>query len=146
MRLWSKQLIKALPQQHLVSQWREVSAIAGAIQKNGTPNHSLVNFVLDYDCDHFISYTYYLREEMTKRKIRTMNTVWNKIVSLKPNYTLLPFDEVYKEKMDFMYLTICYYNLLEKYMCGMFSQEDWDNIQQIFTDIQNIDTRPLICK
>ena len=138
MRLWSKQLIKALPQQHLVSQWRECSAIAGAIQKNGTPNHSLVNFVLDYDYDHFISYTYYLREEMTKRKIRTMNTVWDKIVSLKPNYTLLPFDEVYKEKMDFMYLTICYYNLFEKYMCGMFGQEDWDNIQQIFTDIQNI--------
>ena len=47
MRLWHINLIKALPQQHLVAQWRELSAIAGAIQKNGTPNHVLVNFVLD---------------------------------------------------------------------------------------------------
>ena len=138
MRLWHIALIKALPQQHLVSQWRELSAIAGAIQKNGTPNHILVNFVLDYDYDHFISYAYYLREEMNRRKIRTMNSVWEKIVSLKPNYSLLPIDEVYKEKMDFMYLTICYYNLLEKYICGMFDNEDWNNIQSTFTNFNNI--------
>ena len=51
MRLWHTKLIKALPNMHLQSQWRELSAIAGAIQKNGTPNHVLVNFVLDYDYD-----------------------------------------------------------------------------------------------
>ena len=138
MRLWHTKLIKALPNMHLQAQWRELSAIAGAIQKNGTPNHVLVNFVLDYDYDHFISYAYYLREEMNRRKIRTMNSVWEKIVSLKPNYNLLPIDEVYKEKMDFMYLTICYYNLLEKYMCGMFNQESWDNIKDVFADVQYI--------
>lgn len=120
MRLWHKNLIKVLPQQHLVAQWRELSAIAGAIQKNGTPNHVLVNFVLDYDYDNFISYAYYVREEMTKRGIRTMNSVWDKIVALKPNYNLLSIEEIYKEKMDSLYLTICYYNLYEKYMCGMF--------------------------
>lgn len=131
MRIWHTSLIKALPQQHLVSQWRELSAIAGAIQKNGTPNHVLVNFVLDYDYDHFISYAYYLREEMTKRKIRTMNSVWDKIVSLKPDYIILPIDEVYKEKMDNVYLKICYYNLYEKYLCGMFDNEDYNNILNI---------------
>ena len=138
MWLWHTALIKALPQQHLKAQWRELSAIAGAIQKNGTPNHILVNFVLDYDYDHFISYAYYLREEMTKRKIRTMNSVWEKIVSLKPDYTILPIEKVYKEKMDFTYLTICYYNLLEKYMCGMFGNEDWNNIQSTITNFNNI--------
>jgi len=131
MRIWHTNLIKALPQQHLVAQWRELSAIAGAIQKNGTPNHVLVNFVLDYDYNHFISYAYYLRQEMDCRKIRTMNSVWNKIVSLKPNYTLLPIDEVYKEKMDALYLEICYYNLYEKYLCGMFDNEDMENINKI---------------
>lgn len=131
MRIWHTSLIKALPQQHLVSQWRELSAIAGAIQKNGTPNHVLVNFVLDYDYDHFISYAYYLREEMTKRKIRTMNSVWDKIVSLKSDYIILPIDEVYKEKMDNVYLEICYYNLYEKYLCGMFNNEDYNNILNI---------------
>lgn len=33
MRLWHKNLITVLPREQLVSQWRECSAIAGAIQK-----------------------------------------------------------------------------------------------------------------
>ena len=48
MRLWHKDLIPYLPKEQLVSQWRECSSIAGAIIKNGTPNHGLVNYVLDY--------------------------------------------------------------------------------------------------
>lgn len=128
MRLWSTQLIEVLPKEQLVAQWRELSAIAGAIQKNGTPNHILVNFVLDYDYDHFISYAYYIRQEMTKRNYRTMDSVWNKINSLKPNATLLPIREVYKEKMDETYLKICYFNLKEKYLCGGINKEDFFKI------------------
>ena len=45
MRIWHTFLIEALPREQLVSQWREISSIVGAIQKNGTPNHILVNFV-----------------------------------------------------------------------------------------------------
>lgn len=60
-RIWHRDFIKVLPREQLVAAWRELSAIAGAIQKNGTPNHLLVNFVLDYDYDHFISYAYYVR-------------------------------------------------------------------------------------
>ncbi len=122
MRLWHTKLIKALPRIHLQAQWRELSAIAGSIQQKGTPNHVLVNFVLDYDYDNFISYAYYLREEMKNRGIRTMDSVWNKIVSLKPDYQLLPLEETYKEKMNDLYLKICYYNLYEKYLCGMFNE------------------------
>ena len=133
MRLWHKDLIKALPQAHLVAQWRELSAIAGAIEKNGTPNHVLVNFVLDYDYDNFISYAHYIREEMTLRGIRTMNTVWNKIVDLKPEWTLLPLEKVYEQKMDDLYLKICYYNLYEKYLCGMF--DDISGINEVVKHI-----------
>ena len=35
MRLWHTSLIKALPREQLVSQWRECSAIAGSIQTKG---------------------------------------------------------------------------------------------------------------
>ena len=131
MRLWHTKLIKALPQAHLVAQWRELSAIAGAIQKNGTPNHVLVNFVLDYDYDNFISYAYYLRQEMQNRNIRTMNSVWEKIISLKPNYNIMPIEEVYKDKMDILYLKICYYNLFEKFLCGMFTIKEYLPIEEI---------------
>lgn len=125
MRLWHINLIPALPKQHLVAQWRELSAIAGAIQKNGTPNHVLVNFVLDYDYDHFISYAKFVREELSTRGVRTMDSVWQKIISLKPDYNFLPIEEIYKEKMNDTYLKICYYNLFEKYLCGMFSEEEY---------------------
>ena len=120
MRLWHTALIKALPTIHLQAQWRELSAIAGSIQLKGTPNHVLVNFVLDYDFNHLISYAYYIRQELTNRNIRTMNSVWDKITSLNPTYSILPLEEVYPDKMDNLYLKICYYNLLEKYICGMF--------------------------
>lgn len=128
MRLWHSSLIKVLPREQLVAAWRELSAISSSIQKNGTPNHLLVNFVLDYDYDHFISYAYYVREEMTRRGYRTMNSVWEKITSLKSNYTILPLEVIYPEKMDTLYLNICYYNLYEKYLCGGIKQEDWDKI------------------
>lgn len=129
MRLWHKDLISVLPREQLVAQWRELSAIAGAIQKNDTPNHILVNFILDYGWNHFISYAYYVRQEMTKRGYRTMNNVWDKITSLSNNdYNILPIEEVYEGKMDTDYLTICYYNLYEKALCGGISKEDWSNI------------------
>ena len=132
MRLWHTSFISVLPREQLVAQWRELSAIAGAIQKNGTPNHILVNFVLDYDYDHFISYAHYVREEMTKRGYRTMNSVWDKITSLKNDYTILPLHEVYFDKMDYFYLRVCYYNLGEKYVCGGISAIDWTPIEATF--------------
>ena len=133
MRLWHTSLISVLPREQLVAQWRELSAIAGKIQGTGTPNHVLVNFITDYDFDHFISYAYYIRQEMTARKYRTMNSVWDKIVSLKPNWKLLPLEEVYKNKMSDFYLTVCYYNLYEKYDCGMF--DNFDEIETIYRRI-----------
>ena len=113
MRLWHRDLIKVLPREQLVAQWRELSSIAGSVQKNGGPNHLLVNFVMDYDFDHFISYAYYVREEMTRRGYRTMNSVWEKITSLKPNYTILPIVTVYLAKMNNIYFDVCWYNLYE---------------------------------
>lgn len=125
MRLWHRDLINVLPREQLVAQWRELSAIAGSIQKKGTPNHILVNFVLDYDYDHFISYAAEVRKEMTDRGYRTMNSVWDKITSLKPDWQRLPHNKIYEDKMDAIYLTICFYNLYEKYLCGGISRNDW---------------------
>ena len=128
MRLWHTKLISVLPKGQLVAQWRELSSIAGAIQKNGTPNHILVNFVLDYDYDNFISYAAEVRSEMTRRGYRTMDAVWNKIVALKPNWNKIDIESIYSKKMNQEYLTICYWNLREKYLCGGISQNDWIKI------------------
>lgn len=56
MRLWSYQLLPYLPRLQLVSQWRECVSIITKIKQDGTPNHILVNRVLDYPLDHFYTY------------------------------------------------------------------------------------------
>lgn len=137
MRLWHTSLIPVLPREQLVAQWRELSAIAGSIKEKGTPNHLLVNFVTEYDFEHFISYAYYVRQEMTKRGYRTMDSVWKKITDLKPEgYTILPIEKVYFNKMKEDYLNICYYNLYEKYICGGIAWEDFAKISNTCEYIQ----------
>ena len=67
MRLWHKDLIPYLPQQHLIAQWRELCLIAGLLAKDHTPNHILVNPILDYDPSHFISYCSLVYKECYER-------------------------------------------------------------------------------
>lgn len=67
MRLWHKSIIPVLPGKQLVSQWRECCCIAKNISQNGTPNHLLVNKILDYDLSHFTSYTALIIDEMKNR-------------------------------------------------------------------------------
>lgn len=131
MRLWHKNLIKVLPREQLVAQWREVSAIAGAIIKNGTPNHLLVNKVLNYDFDHFITYSKLIKDEMTARGYRTTSTVWDKIVNLEPSWKEIPIHELFPNWHTGRYLKQCYYNLEEKYDCGGISPEDWAKIEKV---------------
>ena len=129
MRLWHKNLIEALPREQLVAQWRELSAIAGNINTKGTPNHILVNKVMNYPMSHFISYAHYIREEMTRRGYRTMNSVWEKIIKVaNGDYNILPLEELFSEWHNDTYWIICYYNLKEKWMCGGIKDEDWNKI------------------
>ena len=128
MRLWHKDLLRVLPREQLVSQWRECSAIAGSILKSGTPNHLLVNKILDYHISHFISYSLMVRAEMSRRGYRTMQSVEDKIVSLCPNYMLIAKDSLFCDWHNARYFMQCYHNLEEKYDCGGITQEDWDLI------------------
>lgn len=131
MRLWHKNLIPVLPREQLVAQWRELSAIAGNINTKGTPNHILVNKIMDYPMNHFITYAAAICAEMAKRGYRTMNKVWEKIISVSNgDYNILPLNEIYNDWMDDTYWTICYYNLKEKWMCGGIKGTDWQKIQE----------------
>ena len=133
MRLWHKYLISSLPREQLVATWREVSAIAGNIKTKGTPNHILVNKIMNYPFDHFISYAYYVRKEMTKRGYRTMDSVWEKIVSIvDTEYHILPINELFTDWMNYDYMIICYYNLREKWLCGGIRSEDWTKIDNFY--------------
>lgn len=132
MRLWHKSLIPVLPREQLVAQWRECSAIAGNILTKGTPNHLLVNQIMNYDLSHFISYAWYIREEMTRRGYRTMDSVWNKITSVRKNWEMIPIEDLFYDWMNLTYLTICYMNLYEKHLCNGINDENWDPIYQLY--------------
>lgn len=132
MRIWHKSLISVLPREQLVAQWRELSAIAGNIIDKGNPNHILVNKVMNYPFNHFISYAYYVRKEMTNRGYKTMNKVWDKIVSISnSDYNILSLEEIFPNWHNDRYFIQCFYNLEEKYDCGGIDKEDWDKIMAL---------------
>ena len=137
MRVWHWKMIEALPREQLVAAWRELSAIAGNINTKGTPNHILVNKVMNYSFDHFISYAYYLRAEMTKRGYKTMDSVWQKICSVTESYTILPKDELFPGWHNDRYLEQCYFNLEEKYDCGGVAQEWFEKIKRVYYNEEN---------
>lgn len=140
MRLWHKDLIKALPREQLVAQWRELSAIAGNLNTKGTPNHVLVNKVCDYPRDHFISYAFWIRQEMTQRGYRTMDSVWNKIYCTREidygELQILPIEDLFPGWHNDRYLEQCYFNLEEKYDCGGITQEWFEKIQNIYFGVK----------
>ena len=129
MRLWHKDLIEALPKQQLVAQWRELSAIASNIKSKGYPDHILVNEIMGYSFNHFISYAMYVRQEMTRRGYKTRDRVWQNIISVaNGDYNILPKEELYPSWHNVRYLAQCYYNLEEKYDRGGISQEEFYKI------------------
>ena len=133
MRLWHKDIIKYLPREQLVAQWRELSAIAGNLNTKGTPNHILVNKVLNYPVDHFISYALYVRQEMTQRGYRTMESVWEKILSTNDGaFELVAPECLFPRWHNFQYLRQCYYNLEEKYDCGGVSSEYFEPLREFY--------------
>lgn len=139
MRIWHWKLIPALPREQLVAAWRELSAIAGNLSTKGTPNHILVNKVLDYPREHFISYAFWVRQEMTRRGYRTMDSVWNKIYCTRETdygeMEIIPLAELFPDWHNYRYLTQCYHNLEEKYDCGGISEEAFQKIYDVYTEI-----------
>lgn len=142
MRLWHYKLIPALPRQQLIAQWRECCCIMKNIADNGTPNHILVNKVLDYISTDFICYTGWVIDEM---KHRGYNVSPQSIGKFNDNMQLgghnffRPKDWIkYARKPMFdgwhtqHYLTQCYYNLQEKYDCGGITDEEWAKIENVY--------------
>ncbi len=137
MRLWHKNLIPVLPNKQLLSQWRELNAIARNIKTNGTPNHILVNKVLDYDKLHFIVYTKLVLKELGNRNYHIRQDTFHKFLQhiemseTDFNNTNIEFFEIYKDWHNNRYFLQCYYNLQEKYDCGGINEEEWKRINSI---------------
>lgn len=128
MRLWHKDLIPLLPDKQLLAQWRECCCIARNISVNGTPNHLLVNKVLEYPLDQLWSYGNRIYVEM---RYRGFSADLDKLAKYFPGHTqkLSPMSRIWPSWHTQRYLLQCYYNLQEKYDCGGIPEEDWERIR-----------------
>jgi len=135
MRLWHKDLIEVLPRQQLLGQWRECCAIAKSITEKGTPNHILVNKIMDYPLLHFMLYGNLVFVEMEKRGYRAdfnkfskyfRGTFWGKFSIMGSK------DAIFNDWHNDRYLWQCYYNLQEKFDCNGITQSEWDAINLFF--------------
>ena len=129
MRLWHYKLIPVLPNQMLVSQWRECIAIKRQWEK-GTLKHRLVSYVMNYDKQYFYDYVWQVKHELYKRNIKYQIKYYYEI----ENFCEIDWDrdEVldYKEHND-RYLKQCYCNLQEKYDRGIITNEEWQKIEDL---------------
>ena len=129
MRLWHKDLIPVLPKKQLLGQWRECCAIAKNIFKKGTPNHLLVNRIMDYPLEHFAEYTAIVGFEMLKRGYAIEPDKVYKYVSTAEEY--IEIADIFPKWHDDQYLLQCFYNLQEKFDCGGLTDEEYDKIHKL---------------
>lgn len=138
MRLWHKDLIAVLPRKQLVGQWRELCLIAKSISDKGTPNHILVNRVMDYHLTHLDAYAALVFDEMLKRGYQSD---WQRFAKYMPysganrffvDWKEVPYDDLFRDWHNRRYLLQCLANLQEKHDCGGISDEEWERIAEWF--------------
>ena len=130
MRLWHKDLIPVLPRQQLLSQWRECCCIARNISVNGTPNHLLVNKVLDYEPAHLALYSYRVAEEMRRRGYSCDVSLYTKHLAI--GSTVISDEDMFDGWHNDRYIRQCLLNLQEKFDCGGITAEEWQKMIPIY--------------
>lgn len=135
MRLWDYRLIEFLPRQMLISQWRECIAIKRQWDK-GTLKHRLVSYVLNYDRSYFWRYVEKVRDELCDRQIRFQDKYWKEIMDFCNQYN----KEIYNTYTEHnnRYLRECLYNLEEKAIRGIISNEEWKIIYNKFKNFTEL--------
>ena len=147
MRLWHFELIPYLPKKQLLSQWRECILIAKNLAEKGTPNHILVNKILDYSSADFLIYgekvmgemrwRHYKISDESTRKFYSYNKKWRNRRKedlngeMPKHYDCGPiFQNWHNDK----YLIQCFENLKEKYDCGGISDEEFEIVRNFVID------------
>ena len=134
MRLWHKDLIDSLPRKQLLGQWRECCAIIKNIKEKGTPNHLLVNKIMDYDLKHFYTYGLYVFIETEHRDYKCNLRKFDQY--FKGGKIVKTFDELFDGWHNERYLDQCYYNIQEKFDCGAVSEEEWKKFEKKYYEMK----------
>ena len=145
MRLWHRELIPYLPKQQLLGQWRELCCIASLLAVDHTPNHILVNPIIEYPPEHFEAFCSLVITEMKRRGMEigegSLHNIQDNIRAWRLYLgEVIPFDyidkdwgmeldeDIYGDWHNKRYLRQCYYNLEEKYDRGGIPDDEWSVI------------------
>ena len=141
MRCWHKSMIEFLPDMQLKGQWRECALIAHELKERGTPNHLLVNKVIEYSIDHFYSYCVAVWIEMQNRRFTTTAQSVERVRAL--NGKIVATNTLFGGWHDKKYLRICYSNLAEKHFYGVgksrITDEEWQRLVDGYRQITGED-------
>ncbi len=135
MRLWHKDLITVLPRQQLLGQWRECCLIAKNIKEKDTPNHILVNKIMDYPLSHFCYYGRLIECELVSRGYKINGDCFDKWLRNEKHAVPYPypeFDDLFKDWYNDRYLVQCWFNLQEKFDCGGISADEWTELTKYY--------------
>ena len=126
MRLWHIDLIPYLPKSQLIAQWRELNSI---FKKQD--NHILINYIYNYPKYYLQTYSKVVMYEILHRgyAIRNLDNYDKYFAGL----LWTDEEDVFAEHDD-EYLTICYYNLKEKYLRGQndFTNDVWNKLDDFY--------------
>ena len=136
MRLWHKDLIPYLPNKQLLGQWRECCAIASNIYHKGSPNHFIVNKIMNYPLSHFDIYTTLVFREMENRGYKPDYTKFSKYIDSATE--VVSVNDLFSGWHNDKYLKQCFYNLQEKYDCGGISKHDWKPIENYYSIVNSL--------
>ena len=129
MRCWHKDLIPVLPRQQLLGQWRECCLIAKNIKEKGTPNHLLVNRIMDYPIEHFWSYGVLVYFEMANRGYKCDYNKFDKWFDKTPIPLVTPrYFEIFEDWHTDRYMNQCLMNLQEKFDCDGIGINEYEKI------------------
>ena len=126
MRLCHIDLIPYLPNSQHVAQWRELNSIYA---KQDT--HILINYIYNYTKTYLLDYSTVVLNEMHKRSIaiKSFDKYNNYFSGTHQSDRQLRYEE-----HDNEYLTICYYNLKEKYLRHQkdFTKEIFEKLNEFY--------------
>lgn len=117
MRLWHYKLLNSLPDLQFKGQLRELVAICGTIEKHGSPNHLLVNKILEFPKEDFATYIrYYLvcyeeRYNKVPNSSKRLNDFISKFLNVFPKQNP---EGIFNTWHNNNYLRVCMANLYEK--------------------------------
>lgn len=124
MRLWHIDLVSVLPRMQLLAQWRELNSI---FKKQD--NHILINYIYNYDKKYLYNYSMAVITEMRNRNYKIKNWLnFNTYFQMIDN-DCIECDLRFKEH-DREYLSICYYNLKEKYLRSGITEYEWKKVEE----------------